>query len=153
MQDNLPGELKACIDMETLCCRIYKKYATLFPETAVFWEDLAREEEQHISVLIIARGFFRDGKVAADLKASLLPDMKEALFLAATIYSRITEGPVTIREALSAALHLEETVLESFLTKTLPATSDSPLLMSLQKLVSETRSHADRVREMIYRLS
>lgn len=148
MRGNLYKSLSGCIAVETRCCRIYKEFSRLFPETREFWEKLAAEEENHISILIVGRGFHRDKKLT-DFEPPSLSGISETLVLTDAINKRIKNERITLKEALAIALALEESVAEGYLPNAIKQERDPALLSVFRKLFVETQSHSARIRDLM----
>jgi rubrerythrin len=144
----LSERLKACIAIEQAAAEIYHGFVALFPEAADFWRELALEEENHVHILIAARGYLAGGRLP-EYAVPPYPLIEGTLDLAHAIRERIKKGDITLKEALDQALYLETSVTESYFREIMTVETKSEALSNLQKLVTDTKSHAESIKEFM----
>lgn len=141
-------KIMKCISIEASCAEVYRAYAELFPEEREFWEALSREEENHAR-LYIAGEFFRfigDSAGKLSLPPSVFID--RTLEYIDNIKKRLQlKSPLSPGEALEMALKVEESLAESYLFE-IPEGGDAAL-MTFKKLLVDTRTHIDRIKELM----
>ena len=141
--------IKGCITMERVVANIYKTFVQFFPEEKVFWEDLVRDEQEHASWLSNVN-FFE----MIDLLPSteILPTKElidNSLKFAENKSMHLKSNLVSLEEAMTLALHFEESMVEIFanhLIANVLATSHESLT---QKILMAEKIHKDKIEDMM----
>ena len=141
--------IKGSMAMERVVANIYNAFVQLFPEEKAFWEDLARDEQDHVSWLSSVTFFeMIDLLPSTDmLPAKELID--NSLKYAENKSLHLRSNPVSLEEALKLALHLEESMVEIFanqLIANVMATSDESLS---RKILMAEKIHKDKIEDMM----
>ena len=141
--------INGCIAMEKATELVYSNFMQLFPQEKDFWGDLVKDEMGHSSFLIDAdnHGLFDKLKITySPFSMSLL---EKTIKFAQNINNQIRFNPVSFKDALTMALKLEESILETFANNLMGALLTDPKESAFDKLFSETRLHADKIRDMM----
>jgi rubrerythrin len=141
--------IHGCIAMERAVTDIYSAFAQRFPEEKVFWEDLARDEQDHASWLSSV-SFFE----MIDLlpSAEILPSKElvdNSLNFAKNRGRLLKRNPVDLEDALKLALHLEESMVEIFANQLIAnvlGTSDESLS---RKILMAEKIHKGKIEDMM----
>ena len=127
--------------------QLYHEYSDVFPEFSDFWEKLAKEEYNHASWL---------NEVSPKVvEGSLHIDERRFTKEAGESYRKYLEGEfekarqkgISLLQALSVALNIEESLIESKYFEVLEADS-TELRRIFSDLESATRDHMRRVRKV-----
>lgn len=141
--------INGCIAMEKATELVYSNFMQLFPQEKDFWGDLVKDEMGHSSFLIDAdnHGLFDKLKITySPFSMSLL---EKTIKFAQNITNQIRFNPISIEDAFRMALKLEESILETFANNLMGALLTDPKESAFDKLFSETRLHADKIRDMM----
>lgn len=141
--------IQGCIAMERAVTDIYGTFAQRFPEEKLFWEDLARDEQDHASWLSSVN-FFE----MIDLLPSteILPSKElidNSLNFAKNRGGLLKRNPVDLEDALKLALHLEESMVEIFANQLIAnvlGTSDESLS---RKILMAEKIHKGKIEDMM----
>ena len=144
MNDSING----CIAMEKAAELVYSHFMQLFPQEKDFWGDLVKDEIGHASFLIDADNLGLFDKIKLTYAPLSMPLLGKTLKFAENINSQIRFNPVSLEDAFKMALKLEESILETFTNNLMGALLTDPKL-SFDRLLSETRLHADKIRDMM----
>lgn len=149
MADELSRRIEGCIAAETACADVYRSFGSLLPETRGFWEELAREEENHAVILAVGRGFQKAGRLSEEVVPVAFPmaGIQGTLDLARDIKEKTKAREISLGEALDMALSLEETLCESYFEEVRKDKGNSQFASTLQRLLSHTKSHIEKIKE------
>ncbi len=142
--------INGCLEIELAVASIYSRFAHLFPQEKVFWEDLYEDERRHISFLIEAgnSGTF-DELVTEDMGFSMPLLDRTRTFVANESY-RIEVNPVSMEDALRMAMEIEQTKVEAFANELIanlsPADNEAFL-----KILMDEKTHIAKIRNMMIR--
>lgn len=134
--------------MEKAAELVYSHFMQLFPQEKDFWGDLVKDEIGHASFLIDADNLGLFDKIKLTYAPLSMPLLGKTLKFAENINSQIRFNPVSLEDAFKMALKLEESILETFTNNLMGALLTDPKL-SFDRLLSETRLHADKIRDMM----
>jgi rubrerythrin len=140
--------INGCIAMEKAAELVYSHFMQLFPQEKDFWGDLVKDEIGHASLLIDADNLGLFDKIKLTYAPLSMPLLGKTLKFAENINSQIRFNPVSLEDAFKMALKLEESILETFTNNLMGALLTDPKL-SFDRLLSETRLHADKIRDMM----
>ena len=140
--------INGCIAMEKAAELVYSHFMQLFPQEKDFWGDLVKDEIGHASFLIDADNLGLFDKIKLTYAPLSMPLLGKTLKFAENINSQIRFNPVSLEDAFKMALKLEESILETFTNNLMGALLTDPKL-SFDRLLSETRLHADKIRDMM----
>jgi rubrerythrin len=151
MADELSRRIEGCIAAETGCAEVYRMFGSMLPEARDFWDELAREEENHAAILAVGRGFQKAGKLTEEVVPVAFPmaNIQGTIDLAREIKAKARDREISMEEALGMALSLEETLCESYFEEVRTNKGDSRFAAALQRLLIHTRSHMEKIREVI----
>ena len=141
--------INGCIKVESTAAAAYSKFMQLFPEEQKFWEGLYNDEKDHISFLNDVKSLGLSDEVQ---KMDLLPSksmIKEAVKLSNKINKKISNGPVTLREALSLALELEESMVETYTNKLIGSLLSCEDEANFQKFITNEKAHENKIKKML----
>jgi rubrerythrin len=140
--------INGCIAMEKAAELVYSNFMQLFPQDKDFWGDLVKDEIGHSSFLIDANNHRLFDKVKLTYAPLSMPLLEKTLKFAENINSQIRFNPVSLEDAFKVALKLEESILETFTNNLMGALLTDPK-SSFDRLLNETRLHADKIRDMM----
>lgn len=149
MSDELGARIDRCIAVESACAEIYHAFSEMFPEARDFWRQLALEEENHVAILIVGKGFQRVGKLPEDFMPPSEQALSTVCMKAEIMKRKVRSERVSLPEALEIALSLEKLLCESYFMEIMAVRTDSEVLSRLQKLHIFTKSHVEKIREFI----
>ncbi len=141
--------INGCIEVENAAASIYGKLKQLFPEEHEFWEGLYNDEKEHISFLNDVKSLGLSEEVQRMNLLPSTPMIKDALKLADKISNRISNGPVTFREALSLSLKLEESVVETYTNKLIVSLLSCDNEASFNSFITNCSDHKNRIKKML----
>jgi len=141
--------INGCIKVESAAASIYSKLMQLFPEEHDFWEGLYNDEKEHISFLsdVKSLGLCDDVR-----KMNLLPSkpmIREALKQAEKINKKISNGPVTFKQALRITLALEESMVETYTNKLIASLLCCNNETSFNDFVTNGKDHEKKIKSRI----
>lgn len=151
-EDSLEDVLKiisVMIEVEKTVGSFYQSCAEVFLRDSDFWTSLADEESLHADILaqlskMIARKphRFEPGKLfsSAALRTFISRILSEK--------ERLSNGTLTMQNALMVAYHLETTIIEYGYTKIIE-TDESKYLKALEKIDSATVRHKGKIHEKL----
>ena len=151
MADELSERLKLCIAIEANIGEIYREFADMFPKARSLWGQLAREEENHASILAVGSRYANLGKLPDYVLPDSLAHMRETLGLVASVRAAAQAKSISINEALEMSLTLEETLEESHLPDMMTRETQSEVVSRLQRLLKDTRSHIVKIKDYMKR--
>ena len=141
--------INGCIKVENAAASIYSKLMQLFPEEHDFWEVLYNDEKEHISFLSDVKSLGLCDNVR---KMNLLPSkpmIREALKQAEKINKKISNGPVTFKEALRITLALEESMVETYTNKLIASLLCCNNETSFNDFVTNGKDHEKKIKSRI----
>jgi len=124
---------------------IYKTFSELLPGDKDLWYELAMEEENHASILVIGSKYNEIGELPDYMVPDSLPAMKETIKLVKETEKRALSEPPTLRAALDMSLKLEKTKEESYLPEILAKETDSEVVSRLKRLLTDTKQHIRKI--------
>jgi hypothetical protein len=149
MDSDLPERLETWISIELGIAGIYHAFSRMFAEAEGFWADLARQEENHATILIVGKRYIQGGQLPQGMVPASLPHMKSTLQLIEAFRKEIAVGRVSPERAQQMGLALEETIEEGYLLEVMTGKTDSEIISRLQRLLLDTRSHVLRIRTFV----
>jgi hypothetical protein len=147
MKNDLSERIKTCVAIESGIADIYHSFARLFPKAKTFWYELAMEEENHASVLLIGSRYVKLGILPNYIVPKSLHKMNSTLQLIDYTKKRIKSDDISMKEALDTAMKLELTMEESYLLEVLTRETNNEVIARLQKLLGDTKLHITKISE------
>jgi len=141
--------INGCIKVESAAASIYSKFNQLFPEEQDFWGGLYNDEKEHISFLNDVKSLGLSDEVQ---RMNLLPSkpmIKDALKLADKISKKISNGPVTFKQALSLSLELEESIVETYTNKLIASLLSCDNEASFNSFITSGKDHKTQIKKML----
>ncbi|NIM07078.1 MAG: hypothetical protein GTN65_16010 [Armatimonadetes bacterium] len=145
--DEISERIEACIAIEKTVAEIYNTFSNMFPEAMAFFRELSREEEDHATILSVAKAYHNVRKLPAHIVPGPLPDIYGTLDRVRSIRERARSGDITLKEAMDMAAEIEDTVAENYLQETLMAETEDRVILNLKKLLIESRTHGQKISE------
>jgi|GEM_PF-1157581 len=138
------------VTCESMVAGLYRTYATLFPESMAFWSEIAHEEESHARLLQGLHAYLDQGYTFFNIgqfnQKSIHPVRKEIEGFSQSAKA----GKATPRDAFSAALTIESSLLDARFYSTV--TSSSPNYQRVADVLSKsTERHVDAIRNMLHK--
>lgn len=141
--------INGCIKVEKSAASVYKKLMKKFPEKKEFWNDLFNDEVEHLSFLNDVKSLkLIDVMQKIDLPPSL-SIIDEAVALADDLTARIKSGSLSLKKALTMALELEESIVETYTNKIIATLISCEDKTSYQKIVADEKKHIKKIRNMM----
>lgn len=139
---------KLMANNEELVGRLYRQYAVKLPSSAELWNKLAEEEDSHASWLINLQQQADAGFLSIDAKRFNESAVKRFSEYLQAEFSKLQNERVSLLVALSAALYIEEALIERKFFEVLGA--DCPELKNtLDRLRAETEVHLEKVKQAL----
>jgi len=141
--------INGCIKVENTVASIYSRLIQVLPEHKDFWEGLLKDEREHIAFLSDVKSL---GLVTELEKMDYAPSMKEikkTLKLTESIIRRISDDPISMKNALKLALKLEESMVETYSNELIAKLLTCDDEASYKKILADEKKHIDRVRKMM----
>lgn len=148
MKVELSKLVHKCAEVEQAMAELYLLYMQRYPDDADFWEGLYNEELRHIAFLVNGDMFDAFGDRLDQIPLPSEAFVDRARSSAFTALDQARQRSVPLEEALYVVLNLEESVVESFVGEALEGDLDGSPFMTL---ISDTRSHADMLRNFMRR--
>ncbi len=137
--------MDGCIAVEIACAEIYRSLSERFPEAGGLWNVLSGEEKTHAVSLIMGKGGSPEDDVPDISEQHSMPFINEALELARTIKKRLSEGDITLEDALRLSLKLEESAVEGFFWDVFTGEKDPQAVARLKQLIEKKQSHGKKI--------
>jgi rubrerythrin len=141
--------INGCIKVENTVASIYSRLIQVLPTQKEFWEGLLNDEREHIAFLSDVKTL---GLVTELEKMDYAPSMKEikkTLKLTDTVTRRISDDPISMKNALKLALKLEESMVETYSNELIAKLLSCDDEASYNKLLADEKKHIDQVRKMM----
>ena len=127
--------------------QLYHDYSDMFPEYSDFWEKLAKEEYNHASWLNEVSRKVVEGSLHIDERRFTKEAVESYRKYLEGEFEKARQSGISLLQALSIALGIEESLIESKYFEVLEADSNE-LRRVLSDLDSATRDHVKRVRKV-----
>jgi len=144
---NVPEWIAGCMEVERKMSQLYGLLADKFTAEKVLFEQLQKEEMNHIQTLSLVEPTEDYESKNLSREARLLLRTLDA---ADTAIRKVQFSALDLEEALNTALSLEEGVVENFAT-TLPGMGNTADAGDLRLLSDESSGHADMLRAALIR--
>lgn len=141
--------INACIKVENFAASIYSRLMQVLPKQKDFWEELLNDEREHIAFLSDVKSL---GLVTELEKMDYAPSMnevKKTLKLTDSVTKRISDAPISMKNALKLALKLEESMVETYSNELIAKLLSCDDEASYEKLLADEKKHIDKVRKMM----
>jgi DNA-binding ferritin-like protein len=147
IMEEISERIEVCIAVENAVADIYNSFSNMFPEARIFFKELSKEEEDHATILMVAKAYHRVGKLPEHIVPGPLPDIYGTLDHVRNVKERVKSDDISLKEALDIAAEIEDAVAESLLQETLRKETDERVILNLKKLMLESKTHSQRIRE------
>lgn len=134
--------------MEDTVAAIYERFMQLFPQEKDFWEDLYKDERDHISFLMEAAEGGRFNEMQPDNLGFSMSQLDRTRTFIENISNNIKSNSVSLQDALNMALQIEEAVVEAFTHELIACLSPSDNTTFLQMLMEE-KTHIAKIKNMM----
>jgi hypothetical protein len=149
MPTEMSESLRICISIEAMTAELYHALSRLFPQTRDFWYDLALSEENHTNILLAAAGLHRSGIPTEHIVPSSLPRIRETLTLVESCKKRIEANGLSLGDAFTMALEIENSTGEIYFQEVITQQTDSAVIMGLRKLLSDEELHPVKIKNFM----
>jgi rubrerythrin len=139
--------LDMALRVETLAEKNYTDLAVLFPEAMPLFALLSREESRHADIITITMGFRDIDALPPEFAADILPLIQETLRIGELIEKKISRREITLEEALDLSVEMEETGAEAYFHDVMRGESTDSALNYIKQFYTDSRHHADLIRE------
>jgi len=150
----MSADEKKVIDLmagiESIVGRLYRLYAGRFPERRDFWNDLAREEENHAQLIESLRKYCKKGEITLNEEKCDENIVKTVSGYIKERYRTAKRSSCSLIHALGTALEIEKNIIEKdFCSFFL---GDSEEFKKICYVVSrETSQHKEKIRRLMER--
>lgn len=143
--EHIRKELEVMVEIENSLSEFYQKCAELYPESGEFWSDLSQDEKYHAQVLMtLTKATLTRAKHFEPGKSFGTGSLRTFLNQARANWERLCSSPMTERDVLMIAYHMEATLVEQKYTEVLK--TDKPeYLEALEKIVVATKKHREKL--------
>jgi rubrerythrin len=139
--------LEMALRVETLAEKNYADLAGLFPEAMPLFALLTREESRHADIITITMGFLDMDALPPEFSIDMLPLIRETLDIGELIEKKIRTREITLTEALDLSIEMEETGAEAYFQDVMRRESTNNALNYVKQFYTDSRHHADLIRE------
>lgn len=130
---------------------LYVRLGEVFPESAAFWNELAKEEIEHKKLILEIHEKCLAGKWTFQRPSFVTEAILQSLDWIASRKENIETRGISMRNALKLAVQIEDSMMESRFFEIIE--NDSPEMVdTLESLAAYTRAHAQRLRREARRL-
>ncbi|MFC1866156.1 hypothetical protein ACFLYB_05550 [Chloroflexota bacterium] len=126
---------------------LYLRYSSKFSEDSELWEKLAQDEEMHANWLTIQQNNLDQGLVSIDNKRFNESAIKTFTDYLKIEMDRLDAGEVSLINALSVSLYIEQSLIEHKYFEVLDSDSEE-LKNTLTKIKKDTEAHSKRIKEI-----
>jgi rubrerythrin len=139
--------LDMALRVETLAEKNYTNLAALFPEAMPLFALLSREESRHADIITITMGFRDIDALPPEFAIDMLPLIQETLRIGELIEKKIGMRQITLEEALDLSIEMEETGAEAYFQNVMRGESTDNALNYIKRFYTDSKHHADLIRE------
>jgi hypothetical protein len=129
---------------EQAVARLYEVYAERFPEYEEFWTELAHEEIQHASWLVILRDRIKRSDENFVLERFPIATIESSIGHVTQLAEQASQSDFLLTDALSTALQLEEGLIENRYFEAFDGDS-TDTVHTLTMLAQATQTHYERL--------
>jgi rubrerythrin len=150
----LPGAFSLldllCLIEETLG-KLYLEYARLFPKYAVFWQELAANEQQHAMWLVALVDDFECGALKIAPGRGNVAEYHQLLNTIDDGLRTAQHAPMTHAQAVRFAAHIDSTYILHYLQEVFRS-DDIVVCHQLRKLIADSQRHGELLQTMLNQL-
>jgi len=149
MKENLAQTfLEEAIQLEKLVAEVYTLFEKSFPEDYKFWNQLAQEEKNHATLLMVIKNNPNwSKKFVSSFAPGLLQEIKEINRWLSSLTETFSEKIPSRKTAFKTAIKIErsagEVDYQNFMTRNI----DSWILKGLQQINKYDRDHLNRLEQ------
>jgi hypothetical protein len=137
--------INTLITCELLVADLYTEYGRTNEEMSEFWQELAEEEKEHANQLTSVLQFLKKGLIFQDIGRFDLTSMGPLMDKLNKEIESVRRKPPTTIHALSVALDLETSLIDSHFYEIVKADSDEYQAIA-RELGADTKQHVEKVR-------
>ena len=141
--------INGCIKVEKSASSIYKKLMKKFPDRKDFLKELFDDEISHLSFLNDVKSLGLIDEIQKMESSPSIAVINKTVKMADDLTAKITEDSISFKKALSMALKLEESMVETYTNKIIAdliSCEDKP---SYKKMVADERKHINKIQKMM----
>ena len=141
--------INGCIKVEKSASSIYKKLMKKFPDRKDFLKELFDDEISHLSFLNDVKSLGLINEIQKMESSPSIAVINKTVKMADDLTAKITEDSISFKKALSMALKLEESMVETYTNKIIAdliSCEDKP---SYKKMVADERKHINKIQKMM----
>ncbi|NIT04160.1 hypothetical protein GTO10_04525 [Candidatus Saccharibacteria bacterium] len=147
--EELSKRIEACIAVERASAEIYNNFSNKFPKARLFFQELSKDEESHVTLLMVGKAYHKVGKLPDNVVPSSLPDIYVTLDLTEKIKQKIDSEEISLKEALDIASLLENSMAESYLQEIMMKQTDDKVIANLKKMLIDEISHSEKIKDFM----
>lgn len=141
--------INGCIKVENTVASIYSRLMQVLPKQKDFWEELLNDEREHIAFLSDVKSLGLMTELEKIDYAPSLKEVKKTLKLTDSVTKRISDEPISMKNALKLALKLEESMVETYSNELIAKLLSCDGEASYERLLADEQKHVDKVRKMM----
>ncbi|MEJ2193186.1 MAG: hypothetical protein P8Y39_12755 [Nitrospirota bacterium] len=148
--DDIARRFRWCSHFEEITAEAYDLLAEQFsddPEAWRFFSTLSLEEKDHANVMRFGRVYGRPEKMP--FPSPDWPGIYRTIQMSEELLKRARSGRLSLQEALSLALGLEESTAEAYYFDLMRSEEDLGILKRLREIFSAEETHAEMIREFM----
>ena len=141
--------INGCIKVEKSAASIYKKLMKKFPDRKDLLKELFDDEISHLSFLNDVKSLGLVDEIQKMESSPSIAVINKTVKMADDLTVKITEDSISFKKALSMALKLEESMVETYTNKIIAdliSCEDKP---SYKKMVADERKHINKIQKMM----
>jgi rubrerythrin len=141
--------INGCIKVEKSAASIYKKLMKKFPDRKDFWKELFDDEISHLSFLNDVKSLGLTDEIQKMEASPSISLVNEAVKMAENIIAKIIADSISFKKALSMALKLEESAVETYTNKIIADLISCEDELAYKKMVADTKKHINKIKKMM----
>lgn len=141
--------LNGCIKVEKSAASIYKKLMKKFLDKKDFWKELCDDEINHLSFLNDVKSLGLIDVMQKIKSSPSLSIINETVKMADDLNAKIIADSISLKKALSMALKLEESIVETYTNEIIANLISCEDESSYKKLVADEKKHINKIKKMM----
>ncbi len=141
--------LNGCIKVEKTAASMYKKLMKKFPDRKDFWNELFDDEISHLAFLNDVKSLGLSDEIKKMDPSISIAVINKTVKVANDLTAKITEDSISMKKALSMALKLEESMVETYTNKVIADLISCEDELSYKKMVTDEKKHINKIKKMM----
>ena len=140
--------IKLLKEIETAVSELYELYSEKFPEHKEFWKQLAKEEEDHVRLIHELGAMIADNKLSYNKEKFGVEELQAAIDLVKIDIDNAHVKKLSLIEAISAGLRIEDVMAEKLYYEAFEATSSSGETF-ISGIVNAEKRHREALQNLL----